>query len=418
MAFEPLITTSGDVRKSEVPREILLLADLLARIHGTVTISREASGCHLYMASPIVLEKEGARELEKRHLAINVDRFFGFGTWRNSVGTYDADMSGMCMKTETPYRVSALKSMRPIKERGFPDAATAVEVRVKERYLVPDGLGNMVPEPPGEVTPITQLPPEHPAVEYLVNRGYDLQKLEKQFRCGYCHAETPERHFEENGIPKKFYAPLPGSWKDTPQGRIVFYFLINGSPVAWQARILEKIVGDLHMFWHPYAQTWDVVKMKIGKEWKLMPPFDTQPPYDWNNPAWDPSKYKTAKDAERNQMVGGLDAALAWNREQGRQGRFIAFGCEGPLDAGRIGPPALCLAGKFLSEAQIKLVCSNFQEFVYVGDNDAAGRKTALRVRAELGPKMRLRELILPKEVKDIGDLTEEEARFLVAPFL
>src|ERR1019366_4210417 len=132
-----LIATAGEVRRTEVPREIMLLAEKLASIHGTVVISRESSGCHLYMASPAALEQDGARELEKRHLAVNADKHFGLGAWRSSWGTYDADNTGMCMKTEKPYRVSTLKAMQPIHRRGY-QASTDVQVRVKERYLVPD----------------------------------------------------------------------------------------------------------------------------------------------------------------------------------------------------------------------------------------------------------------------------------------
>ena len=247
----------------------------------------------------------------------------------------------------------------------------------------------------------------------------DLQRLEKQFACGYCTFELPERRFEENGVPKKFYAVLPGGWKDTPQGRIIFHCLVKGSVVAWQGRVLEKIVDDrLHLFWHPYAQVWDVVKLRIGNRWELVPPFDTKPPYDWKNPEWNPSKYKTAKDAARNQMVGGLDAALAWNATNRPKGKYIAVVCEGPLDAARCGPPALFLAGKFISEPQVKLICQHFQEVVWVGDTDEVGRKASVRVRAELGPKLKLHEAFLPEGAKDLGELSDNQAQELLGPYL
>lgn len=421
MAFDqPLIATAGDVRRSEVPKEIMRLAEKLSQIHGTVIVSRESSGCHLYMASPIGLEQDGARELEKRHLAVNADKHFGFGVWKSSWGTYDPDLCAMCMKTEKPYRVSDLKNMAPIGQRGH-NSVSEVQVRVKEKYLVSDGKGNMVPEAPGTVVPITSLPANHPAVEYLTNRPggpFNLKRLEEQFNCGYCTAELPERHEELDGIPKKFYPPMPCGWKDTPQGRIVFYCMINGAAVAWQARILEKIVGNLKMFWHPYAQTWDVVEMKIAGKWQKMPNFDNQPPFTWKNPEWNPSKYKTAKDAARNQMVGGLDAALAWNVTNRPRGQYIAVVCEGPLDAGRAGSPALFLAGKFISEPQVKLITANFQEVVWVGDDDEVGKKASIRVRAELGPKLKLHEAFLPEGAKDLGELSDNQAQELLGPYL
>ena len=422
MAFDgPLITTAGDVRRTEVPREIMLLAELLARVHGTVVVSRESSGTHLYMASPIGLEQDGAQELEKRHLALNADKHFGFGGWKSSWGTYNPDNTAMCMKTETPYRVSYLKTMPPINQRGY-STPTDVQVRVKEKYLVSDGRGNMVPESPGIVVPITSLPQGHPALEYLAARKggpLDLKRLEAQFNCGFCTNELPERHEEVDGIPKKFYPPMPCGWKDTPQGRIVFYCLVRGAAVAWQARILEKVVDDhLRLFWHPYAQMWDPVEIRVGGKWQLLSQFDNQPPYTWRNPKWDPSKYKTAKDAARNEMVGGLDAALAWNAAHGRKQNAICILCEGPLDAARFGMPALFLAGKFISEPQVKLICQHFREVVWVGDQDEVGKKATVRVKAELGPKLKLHEAKLPEGAKDPGDLTDNQAQELLHPYL
>ena len=54
---------------------IVRLANQLARIHGKVRITKEASGVHLYMASPICLREYGKAELYKMHLALNADKY-------------------------------------------------------------------------------------------------------------------------------------------------------------------------------------------------------------------------------------------------------------------------------------------------------------------------------------------------------
>ena len=414
--FGPLMAGPG-LSLEDVPREAKILAEALCAIHGAGHILREAKGLHLYMPSFLRLETDGPIELSKKHMTVNLDKACGLGMWKNRRGLYDADRTAMCMKSDQGFRVSTLLAMKPIHERGFPDAPTDAMVIVKERYLVDDGRGNMIPDHPGQVTPVTRLPPDHVAVQYLRDRGFDLERLERQFGCAWCYAETPERWFAKGDHRNLKYRPLPGGFKDTPQNRLIFYAYVKGVQVAWQARYLDKVERGVHFFYHPYDDCWTPVRVKVGGEWKLLPLFNNPPPNDWDHPAWDPSKYKTSKGALRNEMIMGFDAAVEWNVERGRK-KKIAIGGEGPLDGGRFGPPGLALCGKFLSDAQADLILEHFQEFVWIGDNDDAGRKATMRVRTTLGPKLKLHVVGLPEGAKDTGGLSDEVAHALVFPFV
>jgi hypothetical protein len=416
------LTTVGDLKPQEVPKEIMRLAEQLAHVHGAPLLTSEKSGRHIYIASPAALEIYGAEELEKRNLTINADKHFGIGKWKQFAGTYDADLVGYCFKTQTPYRVSSLLAMLPLDLRGYP-MSSGVQLQVRERFLVDDGRGNMIPDHPGQVVSITQLPSDHVAVRYLLDRRYNLANLEAQFGCAYCYRENSERWLGKDDPANLKYRPLPGGFKDTPQGRIIFYAYINGVQVGWQARVIDKWVGDCHYYWHPYDNCWALVEIKVGVSatgkaiTMACPPFDTKPPFTWENPKWDISKYKTGKGVSRSELVMGLDAAVAWNLVQGRRFNRIGIGSEGPLDAGRFRPPAVALIGKELSNAQVKLIIKHFDQFIWAGDDDVAGRKASLKVRAELGPKMVLHEVTLPFG-KDPGELADDIAHNLVAPYL
>ena len=133
-----LVTAELDVR-------IARLVEVLGGIHGQPTTIRETSGIHIYLACPDCLERSGEIELTKRHLAVNAEKYFSMGKFRNMQGSTDNDLCGLCMKTEKRYRVQDLLRMRPIQERGYPEVSKEIQVKLRERYLVDDGNGNMIP---------------------------------------------------------------------------------------------------------------------------------------------------------------------------------------------------------------------------------------------------------------------------------
>lgn len=409
MSYIP--TTAGDLRLQELPRRVLLLAEALAKIHGEVRVSRETSGLHLYMASPKALEEDGLVELEKLHLAVNVDKHFEKDAKTVREGRVTKGCA-RCMKYEVTYSVRQLLSMPPIAQRGYPDRGPgAVKVFSVERMLVPDGKGNMIPPPPGEVIPITQLPVDHPGPGYLLSRGYDLQRLELQFRCGFCVKEWL------NNEGKAPYRRLPDGFRDTPQNRIIFFGDIYGVQQIWQARIPEFVQEDgkekIKFYLHPYRNEWVACERqnRVTGKWEPLEHLLT------GDLKWDISKYKTAMHAAKSQCVLGLDAAIAWNKNNATK-KPTGVLMEGPLDAGRIGPPAMPMIGKTLSDAQAQLLIRNFRKIIFVSDNDVAGAKSRASVSHALGRNLELVFMDLPAGVKDMGALNDTEGAEFIGPTL
>jgi len=84
---------SADSAPTVLSDEVTELAYQLSNIHGRVRVTREASGLHFYIASPICLEDDGDIELTKLHCAINVDKYMAG----------EGNMVARCMKTGTPF---------------------------------------------------------------------------------------------------------------------------------------------------------------------------------------------------------------------------------------------------------------------------------------------------------------------------
>jgi hypothetical protein len=140
-----------------------------------VNIRKEKDGMQLYMVCPECLQKDGKKALLDRKLAVNATRLFGMGHYAMRVGQYSADWSGYCMKQSKGFSVAELRAWAPLKDRGFPDVPQGVTKPAPGRCLIPDGKGNMIPDHPGEVIPLTELPDDHPAVHYLKSRRFDIQ---------------------------------------------------------------------------------------------------------------------------------------------------------------------------------------------------------------------------------------------------
>ena len=217
--------TLGTVTPSDIDDKIMRLAQQLSNRHGNAKLMQESGGVHIFIASPICLDMYGEEELlpSKMHLAVNADKYLGNSPYQKT------DMAALCMKTGTAYRVSDLLNGKDLAERGFTARQHQVQLIEKKNYLEDDGNGNMVPFGPGEVTPLTDLPMEHPARQYVRSRDYDPVELESQFRAAYCTADR-------KGV---YYRKLPHGFKAGPCGRIVFYIDVKGVQRGWQARILD-----------------------------------------------------------------------------------------------------------------------------------------------------------------------------------
>ena len=449
------INTVGSA--SHAPDPVRKFAEKLAKVQGCkVTLSNEARGYHIYIPCPECLHTHGKRELADPKYAINVSKALGLGdAYKGPKGDgfmpttaqgmqdmmdHDREMdskSSVCMRTrqsKEPHRfsISELMTMTTISER-HPDIQTRAEVvgqagsADRESHWEADPeSGVLCPPPPGIVVPITSLPPDHPAVRYLTDRGYDLQRLWQQFRCSFCVEEYPE------GKNDVFYRKMPAGWKDTPQHRIIFHSLHKGAPLTWQGRYPEKLDTEgLNKFMlHPYVAAlanrtrdlqvscsdgsrfvWSHVATRPSHNaaWIPVPPFDEQT--ETGTLKFQPSKYRTAKYSTRQMM--GWDAALARADADSDPLRWCVL-CEGPLDAARVGPGGIALIGSSISPENAEKVASAFHVVFTAFDEDRAGKEATDRIgKMILGAKQRapLVQMVVPLQIasgKDIGDMSQE----------
>lgn len=416
------ILTAGSLTEASVPEEAMRLAQKLAAIHGPVTITSEASGLHIYIADPELLREDGQKELVSKHLSINVDKFLGTGQWdpqthptKENKTLYRKFHSqnkevpcAISMKTKKVYMVSDLLAYTPIQNRHglFANVKSAVTVGALNKRLVYDENGNLVPEWVGHTIPLSQLPANHPAIEYLTERGYDIKALENQFEACYCDEALPESRGEG-----RFYSRLPGGMKNTPQGRIILSIRMHGVRIGYQSRYIDKWVGNLHYFWSN-EQKWVLIEERMPDgSIKEVYPAD-----EYFKKGFAPHKYMNATGMERNKALMGFDAAVAFNADRPVNKRYCVL-VEGPLDAARIGPPAIAMLGKSLSQYQAAYIRGAFTHVLTVMDNDEAGKQClrSIHRQLEFNP---ITEIHLPPDKKDIGELSYEEAALLVIPHI
>jgi hypothetical protein len=151
------IRLGTSISRFEVPPRAMDLAQTLAAIHGNVNIVKEASGIHLYMASPVCLRNYGKDELYKMHLAVNVGKYLDGN-----------DMVGLCVKTDTPYKVSDLLRMCPVDPSYFSEGHSRLSIHDRStEHLFDDGNGSMVPQAPDQTLSIAvKRPYPHQAARF------------------------------------------------------------------------------------------------------------------------------------------------------------------------------------------------------------------------------------------------------------
>lgn len=362
----------------------LQLAAKLSAIHGTVRVARENSGIHFYMASPYCLENYGTDELHKLHLAVNIEKYFTEGV------TY----VGMCMKSGETYDLLDLLSMPPLSDRGYEHQSQVILKKEQDlQHLEHDEHGNLVPKSPGQVRSILELPESHPALRYLRSRNFDPAVLSKQMDVCYCEAERDDT----------FYRRLPGGFRVTPQGRLIFYIRQNGIYRGWQGRVLELSHDGIIYYWHPYKKDW-VPVLQENPDGKPIP----LPGYE----GWDMAKYYIAPGTARNECLMGYDSAIEFCESSPVRYCVLA---EGALDIGRVGPPGMGLLGKHMSDVQADLLMQGrFSRILYVRDRDEAGAKAEQSVRRQM-EKLNMNDRLIVTEppgfYKDLGEVpTHEEA--------
>lgn len=454
---------------AHAPDEIRRWAERITTAQGCHgVLAKEKSGYHLYIPCPECLLTHGRRELDDPKYSINLTMLAekqGTPKRRTAVDimlSMELEKkkefgSSICMRTRserTPHRFSIeqLLDMSTITER-HPDIRTRASIAgavgsadIEEMWEVDPISGKKVPPPPGEVVKLSALPPTHPAVLYLRGRDYDIAALENQFNCAFCLRQYP-------GEAKKiFYRKMPGGWRDTPQHRIVFYSMIGGAPLTWQARVIEKLSEDklMKLMLHPYAGGYgrgvavkemtaqlrrasasdedvlDIIEDEGGcwgylwsrthvranthpdSPWIPVAPFDE---LFEDTLRFKPSKYRTAKYSTRQMM--GWDAALTRAAQDQDPIKWLVL-CEGPLDAARVGPGGVALIGSSISPENAAKVTANFHVVFSGLDNDRAGVNATESVRKVLTSsqgKTSLLQAVIPLIIplgKDLGDLSKE----------
>lgn len=463
---------STSLGANTIPYKVRVLAEALSKIHGPVIIRSEQNGLHIYMASPKALEQDGDKELFSKHLTVNASRYFRLGE-HIGISDIQAEYSSLCHKTGTKYRITDLLNMESLNLRGQSSRApsvTTLNVASKDHMLTEDDKGNKVPFPPGSVIylasgeyskglhnvgvsprsdPIalqhsrlyttrnndTQLHLLHAAYEYLHARQANLEFLHTQFKVSVCYEELPE-----DKSVGRMYRRLDGGFKDTPQGRIIFYAFVNNVCVGWQARYLEKTEfckdtnTETKFIFHPYFFKWvplpettaagtgsfsESADLDEGPKSILRRTTATNLVVSEDDRAeattkFKISKYKTAFGMSRSTTLMGYDAAVAWNEKNGTATAVLV---EGPLDAGRIGPPGMAMLGKYLNDGQA-LLLKKFKRVIIVADNDKAGLEALNRAK-HVFSNIRTTEFIsvsVPEIYKDLGAMPEEEALKLLQP--
>lgn len=364
------------------------IASHLCAIHGEGKLSQsEKFGPILNIPCPDCLAKYGARELKSRHLGVRMSQFME-GTTGN-VAT--------CMKCTSRFTKRELLGMQPVRIR-FPALKARTNLQLttyKPPRLYPDERGVPVPNPPGTLTSLLELPPTHPAVWYLTNRGYSVEQLWRKYEVSFCTAELPT-----NPERNVYYRELKNGWRDTPQGRIVFKCLENGSVVNWQARLIEAVTVDNEVaIIHPDTLDWAICGKRIDGKTVWNEEF-----LGGTKKEWPPSKYKNASGSQATQHLYGIHNFHEYCKDIPRDKRYVVI-TEGILDADRFGDPGIPITGKVLSSVQAHALRERCDICVIAADGDEVGRKASTSIgEVASAAGMTVVTIFPPEGKKDFGE--------------
>lgn len=181
---------------------------------------------------------------------------------------------------------------------------------------------------PGETVPVTTLPPNHPAVLYLQQRGFDMSE------------HGPGQAFPVLYCTKGYFRTMKGLCQT--KGRIVFPVVMSGDIVGWQARVVDRMEDDRRFVWHD--PNWVEMKRVMGRF------VDADVP-----------KYYTCPGMQRSTAIYNFDGA--------RKHRHVVV-TEGVLDAIRVGPEAIATFGKIITANQVRLLKAYWDTVIILRDSD------------------------------------------------
>ena len=266
-----------------------------------------------------------------------------------------------CHESETNRKIFRGKAAIPVSRRHALKTTPAAPVTpsprpVPQEIILPEGL-----------TPIGDLPDTHPAVAYLIERGFDPGHLQDVWGVSFC------------------------SWCQ------------ECSPSATN-RIIIPAYKPAKMFTAPSEHQQPVL---AGWQARLVTGLDSPCP---------DAKYLCAKGMQKSELLYGLPLAI--------QTTGPVYLVEGATDCWRIGPGAVALFGKVMSRTQKLLLVHHFagRPIVVLLDPDA--REAAQKIQRELqlarGSRGECRVVLvdLPPGIEDPGACPQEEIFAAATGFL
>ena len=218
------------------------------------------------------------------------------------------------------------------------------------RFFARDGSGIRWGErnpilAPGQTVELADLSDQHPAFQYLLQRGLDPGEFanpDHPFRGLYCTKGQVE--------------VLSGRCK--VEARIIFPVYSGGEPVGWTARLIDRIEhgenGEVRRF------VWD------GRDWNQTLRLENGKWSDFEIPKWFhlPSMAKSS-------ILYNLDHASSYD---------VGVIVEGPFDVHKVGPFAAGYFGEVPSRHQRRLIMNNWSEVVWIPDSGVDMEKEGVQV--------------------------------------
>lgn len=399
----------------KLSQQIQRLLTRLLMIHYTGKLHViDSNHVELSIPDPELLQEDGPKELSSKHLYINLSKFAAEGH----------NHAARCVKTNKFYNIKDLLEMRPIemrhRDRSYKWYLSWDPEPFLKNYKNKDILsaamvfGDTSPSEstwvsPGELIPVDALPVNHPAVAYLNDRGFtDMTSLVKQFNTSFCVKENPQLKHLKLGKDTKDYVVDPFKFF-TPQGCLIFTALQLGKPKLWQARVLDRQVGNDKLL---YAHFVDDPYGRISGYYKVAEK-DSQGkfiPIEGVYPSIAKKKYYLSPGSKAGNVLMGFDAAREFNLERTPGSRVIGL-CEGVMDAARMGPPFCAYLGGSLSVGQLKLISNGmFDRIILAVDHDTVGNSTASKLRRSISMLggISVDELDYPLAYKDLGEIMDQ----------
>lgn len=236
---------------------------------------------------------------------------------------------------------------------------------------------SLIVEAPGEMVPFATLPDEHPAVEYLRNRRFDIEEI-KAFEpvraLYYC---------------TRGYEVQQGLGSTT--GRIIFPVYKDGIIQGWQARQVEredKEKGE-RFVWNGYT-------------WRQF--------HRTENGRWEDhyvGKYLFNSKIPRYSLLYNWDVARTYP---------VVAVVEGPLDQLAVGPACVATFGKSVTMEQIRMIknIDTWQKVFYIRDPEVDTTTTTYRNMIAEMSGLDLYQIVIPGN-RDPGETPRDEIWAIIA---